>query len=69
MYLLSTSIWEVPAMDIIFQQLFDAFCFPYDPERIPEGRDPVRAYGRFAFEVGFRLAVRLTAACLADPDK
>ena len=20
-------------MDIIFQQLFDAFCFPYDPER------------------------------------
>ena len=47
-------------MDIIFQQLFDAFCFPYDP---------VRAYGRFAFEVGFRLAVRLTAACLADPDK
>ena len=56
-------------MDIIFQQLFDAICFPYDPERVPEGRDPVRAYGRFAFEVGFRLAVRLTAACLADPDK
>ena len=55
-------------MDTIFQQLFENFCFPYDPEEAPEGQDPVRAYGRCAFEAGFRLAVRLTAACLADPD-
>lgn len=60
---------EVEAVEVIFQQLFENFCFPYDPEEASEGQDPVRAYGRCAFEAGFRLAVRLTAACLADPDR
>ena len=55
-------------MDTIFQQLFENFCFPYDPEEAPEGQDPVRAYGRCAFGAGFRGAVRRPAACLGDPD-
>ena len=54
-------------MDTIFQQLFENFCFPYDPEEAPEGQDPVRAYGRCAFEAGFRRGVRLRGACLAHP--
>ena len=56
-------------MEVIFQQLFENFCFPYDPEEAPEGQDPVRAYGRCAFEAGFGRAGRLTAAGLAHPDR
>ena len=58
-------------MTVIFEELFHAWCQPYHPDLIPNylKADPVRAYGRCAFEAGFRLAVRLTAACLADPDR
>ena len=54
-------------MDTIFQQLFENFCFSYDSDQVPEGRDPVRAYGRYAFEQGFKLAMRLSA-CALPPD-
>lgn len=56
-------------MSILFQQLFDLWCPPYDPARVPEylRADPVRAYGIYAFEEGFRLAFQLAASCL-DPE-
>lgn len=53
-------------MTQIFEELFLAWCVPYDPEKVPEylQHDPVRAYGQYAFEEGFKLALRLTACSL-----
>ncbi len=52
----------------IFEELFRAWCAPYDPEKVPEylRKDPVLAYGQYAFEQGFKLAMQLAAASL-DP--
>ena len=57
-------------MTYLFEALYHAWCVPYDPEDCPEALrgDPVQAYGLYAFEEGFRLAVQLMTACL-DPRK
>ena len=46
-----------------------AYCVPYDPNRFPDylRKDPTRAYGQYAFEEGFKLALQLAVACL-DPE-
>ena len=56
-------------MTEIFEELFRAWCPPYDPEKFPAylQKDPVLAYGQYAFEEGFKLAMQLAAASL-DPD-
>ena len=56
-------------MTIIFEELFHAWCPPYHPDLIPDylKADPVRAYGQYAFEAGFKLGMQLAAASL-DPD-
>lgn len=56
-------------MKALFEDLFLAYCVPYDPSRFPEYRhkDPTRAYGQYAFEEGFKLALKLAVACL-DPE-
>ncbi|MCI9037246.1 MAG: hypothetical protein HFF80_05745 [Oscillospiraceae bacterium] len=56
-------------MNVLFEELFQAWCVPYKPENIPEylRSDPVRAYGQYAFEKGFRLAMQLAVSCL-DPE-
>ncbi len=56
-------------MNVLFEELFHAWCVPYDPEQVPDylRGDPVKAYGQYAFERGFRLAFELAVACL-DPE-
>ena len=53
-------------MTYLFEELYHAWCVPYDPEDFPEilRGDPIRAYGLYAFEEGFKLAAQLMAACL-----
>lgn len=48
-------------MTVLFEMLFHACCPSFDPERVPEHMrgDPVMAYGQYAFEEGFKLAVGL----------
>ena len=57
-------------MNVIFEELFLAVCPPYCPDMIPDylKGDPIRAYGQYAFEEGFKLALRL-AACAFPPEK
>ena len=45
-----------------------AHVLPGDPARFPEHlrADPVRAYGQYAFQAGFRLALGLAVSCLTD---
>ena len=56
-------------MTEIFEDLFRAWCAPYNPDKVPAylRKDPVLAYGQYAFEQGFKLAMQLAAASL-DPD-
>ena len=56
-------------MKALFDHLFMAYCVPYDPNRLPDylRKDPTRAYGQYAFEEGFKLALQLAVACL-DPE-
>ena len=56
-------------MTVIFEELFLSRCVPYDPQRFPEylRKDPLRAYGQYAFEEGFRMGMELAVACL-DPE-
>ena len=56
-------------MNTLFEMLFHAWCVPYDPEKVPSylRGDPVKAYGQYAFECGFRLAMELAVTCL-DPN-
>ena len=44
-------------MNVLFELLFNAWCAPYDPRQVPEHLrgDPVKAYGQYAFQEGFRL--------------
>ncbi len=48
-------------MKALFDHLFMAYCVPYDPNRFPDylRKDPTRAYGQYAFEEGFKLALQL----------
>lgn len=57
-------------MTVIIEELFHVWCQLYHPDLIPDylKADPVRAYGQYAFEVGFKLAMQLAAACL-DPEE
>ncbi len=56
-------------MNTLFEMLFSAWCMPYDPKKFPEylQGDPVRAYGQYAFQRGFQLAMELAVSSL-DPD-
>lgn len=56
-------------MTRLFEELFLAWCPSYHPELLPEylRGDPVRGYGQYAFEQGFKLAMQLAAASL-DPN-
>ena len=48
-------------MTMLFELLYHYWCVPYDPERFPEylRKDPVHAYGQYAFEEGFKLGAQL----------
>ena len=53
-------------MNQLFEELFLAWCVPYDQSRVPEylRGDPVRAYGQYAFEAGFKLGMQLAVSSL-----
>jgi len=53
-------------MNVLFELLFNAWCPSYDPSTTPEPLrgDPVRAYGQYAFQRGFQLALGLAFCCL-----
>ena len=57
-------------MTVLFELLYNAWCPSYDPSRFPDYKrsDPVRAYGKFAFEEGFKLAVSLLFLSL-EPER
>lgn len=57
-------------MTVIFEELFHVWCQPYHPDLIPDHlkADPVRAYGQYTFEAGFKLGMQLAASCL-DPEE
>ena len=50
--------------------IFDAWCSPYHPGLIPDylKSDPVRGYGQYTLEQGFKLAMQLAAASLAPEE-
>ncbi len=53
-------------MNPLFELLFLAWCPPYDPDMFPEylQKDPIRAYGQYAFQEGFQLAFCLAVSSL-----
>ena len=55
-------------MNTLFEELFLAWCPSYNPEKVPKylRKDPVRAYGQYAFQVGFQLALSLAFYSLYD---
>ena len=57
-------------MNVTFEMLFNYWCVPYRPDLVPEylRSDPVKAYGQYAFEAGFKLGMSLAVASL-DPDR
>ena len=57
-------------MNVTFELLFNAWCVPYRPELVPEylRSDPVKAYGQYACEAGFKLGMSLAVSSL-DPDR
>ena len=57
-------------MNLEYQLLFDYWCLPYKMLKFPEylRGDPIRAYGVYAFEEGFKLALHLTAPLLTQND-
>lgn len=56
-------------MNILFTILFDAWCMPYDPEKVPHylQNNPVKAYGLYTFQRGVKLGMELASSCL-DPE-
>lgn len=56
-------------MTQLFEELFNAWCVSYDPGQTPSHlrSNPVRAYGQYTFEVGFKLALQLAVSSL-DPE-
>ena len=57
-------------MNALFELLYHDWCVPYDPKGFPEylRRDPVNAYGQYAFQRGFQLGLELAVACLKPED-
>lgn len=56
-------------MNSRFQQLFECWCVPHQNLQLQEiQEDPITAYGKYAFEEGFKLALNLTAPLLAQDD-
>lgn len=57
-------------MTVIFEELFHDWCVPYRPDLVPKylRDDPVRAYGQYAFEKGFKLGMQLAASSLSPDD-
>lgn len=56
-------------MNQLFEELFLAWCVPHEHKEVPdylEG-DPIRAYGQYAFETGFKLGMQLAVSSL-NPD-
>ena len=53
----------------IFEELFLQWCVQPEQREVPEylKDDPVRAYGQYAFEEGFKLGMQLAVSSL-DPD-
>ena len=56
-------------MTLIFEDLFLTYCVPYRPDLVPQylQNDPIRAYGQYAFEEGFKLGMQLAVSSL-NPD-
>ncbi len=56
-------------MTVIFEQLFHVWCQPYHPDLLPDylKSDPVRGYGQYTFEQGFKLGMQLAVNSL-DPN-
>ena len=56
-------------MTQLFEDLFLTYCVPYNPDFAPKylQKDPVRAYGQYAFEEGFKLGMQLAVSSL-NPD-
>ena len=56
-------------MTQVYEELFLAYCMPYDPNKVPKylREDPVRAYGQYTFEIGFKLGMQLAVSSL-NPD-
>ena len=54
-------------MNVLFELLFNAWCPAYRPDMVPEylREDPVKAYGQYAFESGFKLGMSLAVAALS----
>ena len=57
-------------MNVLFELLFNAWCPGYHPDAMPEHlrSDPIKAYGQYAFEQGFKLAYGLAVSCLIPED-
>ena len=57
-------------MNVLFELLFNAWCVPYRPDLVPEylRSNPVKAYGQYAFEAGFKLGMSLAVASLRPED-
>lgn len=57
-------------MTQVYEELFLAWCVPYDPSRVPKHlqENQIRAYGQYAFEVGFKLGMQLAASSLSTDD-
>lgn len=57
-------------MNILFEELFHAWCHPYNSVLLPDylKKDPVKGYGQYSFEEGFRLGFKLAVACLKPGD-
>lgn len=53
----------------VFEELFNAWCVSYRPDLVPKHlrNDPVKAYGQYAFEEGFKLGMQLAVISL-NPD-
>lgn len=56
-------------MNSQFQQLFECWCVPYKNLQLQDVlEDPIKAYGMYAFEEGFKLALNLAAPLLTQDD-
>ena len=56
-------------MTQVYEELFHAWCVPYRPDLVPKylRDDPVKAYGQYTFEIGFKLGMQLAVSSL-NPD-
>ena len=56
-------------MTQLYEDLFLSYCVPYNPDMAPKylQDNPIRAYGQYTFEVGFKLGMQLAVTSL-DPN-